>query len=103
MRRRRSSIQVGSNAEILGKFAPVASKTPIELHVIAEVRKRRLAFGLSDLELANAIGVSPAFIAEVESPAHVSHYDVSHLNGLTLVLGCSPKELLPATTLSDPI
>jgi transcriptional regulator with XRE-family HTH domain len=89
--------------EILGKFAPMAKKTPIELYVIAEVRKRRVALGLSDLELANAIGVSPAFIVEVESPAHSSHYDVSHLNGLALVLGCSPKELLPATALNDPI
>ena len=44
-----------------------ALKSRIDLYVIARVRERRLALGLSQAELASAIGVSPNFISKVES------------------------------------
>jgi transcriptional regulator with XRE-family HTH domain len=76
-------------------------KSRIDQYVINKVREKRLALKLSQLELAHAIGVSPAFIGKVESQKTDTHYNVNHLNRLALVLGCSPQDFFPLKPFKD--
>jgi transcriptional regulator with XRE-family HTH domain len=77
-------------------------KSRIDQYVINKVREKRLALGLSQLELGHAIGVSPAFIGKVESQKNETHYNVNHLNRLAIVLGCSPQDFFPLRPFKDP-
>jgi transcriptional regulator with XRE-family HTH domain len=71
-------------------------KSRIDLYVIAKVREKRLAKGISQVELANELDLSPGFIGKIESRKYPSHYNIKHLNRLARILDCSPQDFLPA-------
>jgi len=71
----------------------------IELYVIDKVREIRTEKNISQLELADRIGVSPGFIGQVESFKQNAKYNLNHINKIAEVLNVSPKELLPEKSL----
>lgn len=70
-------------------------KSMIDLYVANRVKLLRKEIKMSQLTLAHDIGVSHAFIGQVEDPKHKSRYNLIHLNKLAKVLKCSPKDFLP--------
>lgn len=67
----------------------------IDTYVINKVREMRLEKNISQVDLANELGMSPGFIGKVESSKYPSHYNIKHLNQLAKILGCSPQDFLP--------
>ena len=70
-------------------------KTKIDIFVINKVKEKRTNIGLSQLAIANELGVSVGFIGKVESVKYPTHYNLKHLNDLAKILNCSPQEFLP--------
>lgn len=75
------------------------AKSKIDLYVAYRVRELRKGLKMSQLTLANEIGVSHAFIGQVEDEKHKSRYNLIHLNKIAKVLNCSPKDLSPNESL----
>ena len=67
----------------------------IDQYVIDKVREKRLEHRISQLELANELGLSVGFIGKIESDKYLSHYNIKHLNKLAIILKCSPRDFLP--------
>ena len=70
-------------------------KTKFELAVIDKVTKMRMEKGLSQFQIATALGVSSGFIGQVESHTHTSKYNLNHLNRLAHLMECSVKDFIP--------
>lgn len=61
------------------------------------LRRRRLAVGLTQLQLAAASGVNPRQIRRVESGASkAENLTLKNAVALAAALGCKPEDLLPA-------
>jgi len=71
-------------------------KTKIDLHVINRVKEMRLAESWSQLDLAVELGMSVGFIGQVESPKYPAKYNLQHINALSKIFKCSPKDFLPS-------
>jgi transcriptional regulator with XRE-family HTH domain len=74
---------------------PSKRKSNIELHVINKVKEFRLKNSLSQSDLAFELDVTNGFIGQVESPSHPAKYNLNHLNHLSRIFNCSPKDFLP--------
>jgi len=72
-----------------------AAKSKIDLYVAYRVRELRKERKMTQLTLAVEIGVSHAFVGQVEDPNHKSRYNIMHINMIAKALKCSPKDLLP--------
>lgn len=70
-------------------------KTKFEKYVIEKVKEIRKEKSISQLELAEGIGVTAGFIGRVESPNTSTKYNLHHLNLIANFLGVSPKIFLP--------
>lgn len=80
----------------------MVDKTPIskiEQYVIDEVKRRRVAKGISQRNLAYMLDVSIGFIGNVENPRYRAKYNIAHLNELAKALDCSPQDFLPTKPL----
>jgi len=75
--------------------------TKIEQYVIDKVRSERIKQNISQMELANFLNVSPGFISSVESSKGKAKYNFNHINKLSLLFKCSPKDFLPIKHLED--
>lgn len=73
----------------------------IDQYVINKVREKRIEKNISQLELANELGLSVGFIGKIESEKYPSHYNIKHLNKLAIILKCSPKDFLPDKPLPE--
>jgi|GEM_PF-283677 len=69
--------------------------TDIEQYIIDRVRERRVALGISQIELAQKLNMSDSFVAHVETPKRRAKYNINHLNALARILDCSPRHFLP--------
>ncbi|HEV7379608.1 MAG TPA: helix-turn-helix transcriptional regulator, partial [Dyadobacter sp.] len=67
----------------------------IEAYIIEKVKKRRIELGLSQLALSQKLDMNDSFVSHVESPSKRAKYNVNHINALSKVLNCSPKDFLP--------
>jgi transcriptional regulator with XRE-family HTH domain len=74
-------------------------KSKVDLYVMNKVRERRTVLKLSQLALANELGMSSGFVGQVESPRYPAKYNVQHLNDLAKILKCSPQDFLPKKAL----
>lgn len=74
-------------------------KTPIDLYVIEQVRKRREALNVSQESLSDILRYKGNFIGERESGVKV--YNIVHLNRLAIALKCSVKDFLPDEPFPD--
>ena len=70
-------------------------KSDIDLHVIGEVKRLRIEHGFSQAVLAVKLGVSDAFIGQIENPKNISKYNLDQINTLAQIFSCSPKDFLP--------
>lgn len=70
-------------------------KSDIDLYIIARIKELRTQHKLSQAALAVKIGVSDAFIGQIENPKHYSKYSLVQLNELAKIFNCSPREFLP--------
>jgi len=73
----------------------IMKKDEIDQFVIKKVREMRTEKQLSQMALANELGVSVGFIGMVESDNYPTHYNIKHLNELAKILKCSPQDFLP--------
>jgi transcriptional regulator with XRE-family HTH domain len=70
-------------------------KSEIDLYIIAVVKKLRKEKKYSQAVLAFKLGVSDAFIGQIEHPNLTSKYSMVQLNQLAIIFNCSPKDFLP--------
>ncbi len=70
-------------------------KSDIDLYVIGEIKRLRTERGISQAALAAMLGVSAAFVGQIESPREQSKYNLDQLNSLARIFGCSPRDFLP--------
>lgn len=70
-------------------------RTNFEIYIIEKVKEIRKEKGISQLELADGIGVSAGFIGKVESSNTSAKYNLQHLNLISTFLKVSPKNFLP--------
>lgn len=69
--------------------------TSIEQYLINTVKKKRIAKGYSQKDLAYLLDVSIGFIGNIENPNYRAKYNLNHINELAKIFQCSPKEFLP--------
>ena len=70
-------------------------KTEMELYAINKAKTLREHANLSQSELAFKLGVSNGFVGQVESMKSASKYNLNHIDRLSVIFDCSPKEFLP--------
>jgi len=75
--------------------------TNIEQFVIDKVRSERIKNNLSQIDIANFLNVSPGFISSVESTKGNAKYNLNHINLLSKLFKCSPKDFLPTKYIKD--
>lgn len=76
-------------------------KTKIDIYVINKVREKRQEKKMSQAELAYELGMSVGFIGKVESSKYPSHYNLSHINNISKILNCSPRNFCPKNRCSS--
>lgn len=70
-------------------------KSDIDLHVIARIKALRTERGISQAALALMLGVSDAFVGQIENHKQVSKYSLDQINRLAIIFECSPRDFLP--------
>lgn len=70
-------------------------KSDIDIYVITKIKTIRKNKGVSQLDLANGIGVTSGFIGKVESTNSASRYNLYHINQIAKYLQVSPKDFMP--------
>jgi transcriptional regulator with XRE-family HTH domain len=72
-----------------------SNSSKIQQFVIDFVRKLRDDRNITQEEIANVIGVSQAYIANIESSNGRAKYNLKHIDLLADYYGLSPKDFLP--------
>lgn len=67
----------------------------IEKYVIEKVKEMRITAGISQAELAHLLDLSEGFIGNIESPNYRAKYNLYHIEKLSIIFKCSPKDFLP--------
>lgn len=67
----------------------------IELYVINFVKNLREEKKLSQDDIANILGLTKAFIGNIESPKNRAKYNLNHINILAEHFKMSPRDFLP--------
>lgn len=75
--------------------------TKIEQFVIDKIRSERIKKNISQMNLAIYLDVSPGFISSVESAKGKAKYNLNHINKVSKLFSCSPKDFLPEEYLKD--
>lgn len=70
-------------------------KSDFDLYIIENIKKLRIENKISQAVLAVKLGVSDAFIGQIENPKVRSRYSTDQLNSLAKIFNCSPKDFLP--------
>jgi transcriptional regulator with XRE-family HTH domain len=71
------------------------STSKIEQHLIDKVREIRKRKKISQVKIADHLGVSKGFVGNVENPRYRAKYSINHLNAIAKLLKCSPKDFWP--------
>ena len=74
---------------------PEAKKTALDLFIMEKVKSMRQSKNMSQAVLAIKLGVSDAFIGQIENPKHRAKYNLEHVYKLTFIFECSPGDLFP--------
>lgn len=74
-------------------------KSDIDLYIVNKVREIRLQKGITQTEIAYHLNLSIGFIGHIESPRFRAKYNTFHLNELSKLLNCSPRDFWPDTPL----
>jgi transcriptional regulator with XRE-family HTH domain len=71
-------------------------QSKLDRYIIEKVREKRIEKGISQEQLAYMLGrKSQGFIAQIESGKYPNKYNFQHINDLSIIFGCSPKDFLP--------
>ena len=70
-------------------------KTRFDIAVADRVREMRMKRGFTQRYIADALGVSPGFIGQVESINNETKYSLNQLNRLAKEFDCSPRDFIP--------
>lgn len=70
-------------------------QSKIDEFIIAQVRNKRIAMGLTEEDIAVHLNLSTGFIGHIESPSYRAKYNTHHLNELAKLFKCSPKDFWP--------
>ena len=70
-------------------------KSKIDWFIINKAREMRIERKLTQTHIAVHLGKSIGFVGQVESPKSRSKYNVEHINALSKLFKCSPKDFLP--------
>lgn len=73
--------------------------SPIDQYVIDFIRELRKEKNLTQRDIASIVGISRAFVSEIESKTSRAKYNIRHVNALADYLGMSPREFLPEKAL----
>lgn len=76
-------------------------KSKIELFVIDRVRKLRYEEKMSQAKLADLLGVTKAFVGNVENENREEKYNLNHINELAVIFNCSVKSFFPDEPFDD--
>ncbi|NEU09794.1 helix-turn-helix transcriptional regulator [Flavihumibacter sp. R14] len=76
-------------------------KSDIEFYVINKVKEKRENANISQSELAVRLEVSNGFIGQVESSKYPAKYNLNHINKLSIIFNCSPKDFMPDNHLNE--
>ncbi|WP_339881103.1 helix-turn-helix transcriptional regulator [uncultured Algoriphagus sp.] len=79
----------------------MAKKTNFELAVIQNVKDARIQREWGQRDIAAILNFSEGFIGQIESPNHPSKYNLNHLNILAQEMGCSPKDFIPDSPVTE--
>lgn len=67
----------------------------IELFIIEKVKEMRIRMNISQLELSQKLNLNDSFVSHVETTSKRAKYNISHLNEISKILECSPKDFWP--------
>jgi len=67
----------------------------IEKYIIAKVKEKREELGISQIFLSQKLNMSDSFVGHVETPKRRAKYNLNHINALSKVFKCSPKDFFP--------
>ncbi|WP_090887166.1 helix-turn-helix domain-containing protein [Pedobacter rhizosphaerae] len=70
------------------------------MFVISKAKALREQANFSQSELAVMLDVSNGFIGQVESPNYPSKYNLDHIDKLSVIFKCSPKDFLPESNVN---
>lgn len=69
--------------------------TKIEKYLIQVVKEKRTQAGLSQIVLSQKLNMSDSFVGHVETPKRRAKYNINHINALSKIFKCSPKDFMP--------
>ena len=72
-----------------------SNKSEIDIYIMTKVKQLRLQHNITQAVLAIKLGVSDAFVGQIENPKHTSKYSMAQLNRLAKIFDCSPRDFLP--------
>lgn len=75
--------------------------SPIDQFVIDLIRSIRLEKGLTQDDIGNIIGISRAFVSDIENTNRRAKYNLRHINALADYFNMSPKDFLPEKAFAD--
>jgi transcriptional regulator with XRE-family HTH domain len=64
-------------------------------YAIETMRKKRHEKGISLQGIADCLNLSKTFIANVENQKNRARLNLKHINELSKLFGCSPRDFLP--------
>lgn len=76
-------------------------KSEFDVLVIENVKRLRIELKISQAVLAVKLGVSDAFVGQIESPKSRSKYSIEQLNRLANIFECSPRDFLPEKSIKE--
>ena len=69
--------------------------TKIEKYIIQWVKEKREEMGYTQILLSQKLNMSDSFVGHVETPKRRAKYNFNHLNALSKIFKCSPRDFLP--------
>ena len=76
-------------------MAKKIQKNKVDWYIVNKVREMRTDRGYTQVDLADHLSVSAAYIGQVESPNTRAKYKTFHLNEIAKLFKCSPKDFWP--------
>lgn len=77
----------------------MSEASKIEKYIIEQVRQKRQLAGLTQIVLSQKLNMSDSFVGHVETPRRRAKYNINHLNALSKIFKCSPRDFLPEKAL----
>jgi transcriptional regulator with XRE-family HTH domain len=67
----------------------------IDNYIIELVKEKRIEAGFTQIALSQKMNMSDSFVGHVETPKRRAKYNINHINTLSKIFKCSPKDFMP--------